>query len=93
MKIEFMMRCCCQDRFKRLYGKLMRDVKRQVGRKKFHELAITGTEEVAVTLYNADHPSWSKYPVCQTCQREYRKKHGVNTSSIHLQEFTIKIEG
>lgn len=67
-ELKFKIRYCCGNRFKKLYGKYIRSIKKQFGKKNFKMLEICYNEKI-----ENEFTLSGDYVVCQTCKRKYRK--------------------
>lgn len=82
MNIEFSFKVCCSDRFAKIYSKLIRDVKKQVGKKKLAELTMTLKEFPEHRLLGG-RKEFNRIKLCSKC-----RKHIPQTISM----YKIKIE-
>jgi hypothetical protein len=91
LKIEVSFKCCCDDVFKKVYGGLIRDIKKQVGKKKLGELSITLNETChKQTFHFKSRRSVYNPHICAKCSSFYSQ---VKRETVPVSQYDIKIEG
>ena len=85
--IQTTIKYCCDDTFKKLYGKYIRAVKKQYGKKKFHQLTIIAEESVN-PIKPAKYIS-NKNPLAKCCKKCYCN--GAKYTGIEIKEMKMTI--
>jgi hypothetical protein len=93
MEMTATLKYCCADRFKQLYGKYMRSIKKQYGKKLFHNAIIKCEEKVLKSekvcrtkkkYYNSN--------CCTKCYKQFKTVFcGSKNAIITLQEMKISV--